>query len=60
VGAERAEFIFFSLRGRLEAMRALGGEIVERAVYYPEDDQFLLDRTPTVDHWEVAAYEGVR
>ncbi|MGH2825820.1 MAG: hypothetical protein ACRDKF_02480 [Actinomycetota bacterium] len=50
MGAERAEFIFFWLRDCLEAIRALAGEIVERAVYYPEDDQFLLrsdaDRGP--------------
>jgi hypothetical protein len=30
------------------------GPDVERAVFYPEDDRFLVDRDETVAHYEVA------
>jgi heme-degrading monooxygenase HmoA len=39
------------------AVRAFAGDDIERAVYYPEDDEFLLEKTPIVEHYEVA-FEG--
>lgn len=39
----------------LDTIRAFAGEDIARAVYYPEDDRFLIDRPVTVDHLEVAA-----
>jgi hypothetical protein len=38
----------------LDVIRGFAGEDYERARYYPEDDRFLLDRPPNVDHFRVA------
>ena len=37
----------------LEAIRRFAGDDVERAKSYPEDDGFLLEFEPTVQHYEV-------
>jgi hypothetical protein len=42
----------------LEVIKDFAGEDYERAVYYPEDDRFLLDRPPGVDHFRVADGSG--
>jgi hypothetical protein len=42
----------------LEAIRAFAGEDYARARYYPDDDRFLLDRPPNVDHFDVAEGSG--
>ena len=42
----------------LEVIKAFAGEDYERARYYPEDDRFLLDRPPGVDHFRVADGSG--
>jgi hypothetical protein len=31
---------------------------MEAAVFYPEDDEYLVDRETTVSHFEVAAQVG--
>jgi heme-degrading monooxygenase HmoA len=51
----RAEFVLISLWDSMEAIRAFAGDDVERAVYYPEDTQYLLELEPHVTHYEVAA-----
>ena len=38
----------------LDVIKGFAGEDYERARYYPEDDRFLLDRPPNVDHFRVA------
>jgi heme-degrading monooxygenase HmoA len=50
---EEAEFMLISLWESLEAVRRFAGDDVERAVYYPEDKDFLLAFEPTVVHYEV-------
>ncbi len=50
---ERAEFMLVSLWGSMDAVRAFAGPNPERAVYYPEDDRFHLEKTPNVLHYEV-------
>ncbi|WP_368911856.1 antibiotic biosynthesis monooxygenase [Taklimakanibacter deserti] len=37
----------------MEAIKAFAGDQPEIAVYYPEDDHFLVDRPPHVDHYRV-------
>lgn len=37
------------------AIRAFAGEDAEKARYYPEDTDFLLELEPTVTHYEVEA-----
>ncbi|MDW6026370.1 hypothetical protein SAZ10_31880 [Mesorhizobium sp. BAC0120] len=39
----------------MEAVRSFAGDNPERAVYYPEDDRFLLDRPEFVEHHRVFA-----
>ena len=38
-----------------DAIRRFAGPHPEKAVYYPEDDRFLLGKEPNVAHYEVAA-----
>jgi heme-degrading monooxygenase HmoA len=49
----RTEFVTFTLWASLDAVKGFAGEDFERAVYYPEDDRFLIEREPTVAHFEV-------
>lgn len=49
----RAEFILVSFWESLDAVRNFAGENIERAVYYPEDEQYLLAIEPEVEHYEV-------
>ena len=50
---EVAEFLVVSYWESMEAIRGFAGEDAATAVYYPEDDRFLLEREPTVAHYEV-------
>lgn len=49
----RAEFFLVTLWESAEAIRRFAGEEPERAVFYPEDDRFLIERDEHVDHYEV-------
>ncbi len=48
-----AEFVLVTFWESYEAIRAFAGDDFERAVYYPEDDSFLLYREPKVEHYDV-------
>ncbi len=50
---ERTEFVTLTLWESLDAVRGFAGDDVERAVFYPEDDRFLVERETTVAHFEV-------
>lgn len=50
---DEVEFLVVSLWDSLEAVRAFAGERPETAVYYPEDERFLLNLEPEVRHYEV-------
>jgi heme-degrading monooxygenase HmoA len=52
---DRTEFITFSLWESVDAVKGFAGEDYEAAVYYPEDERFLIEREDTVKHYEVAA-----
>ena len=47
-------FLFVSFWDSMDAIRAFAGEDVERAHYYPEDRDYLLELEPTVTHYEVS------
>ena len=49
----RAEFLLVSLWDSEQAIRNFAGDDVEQAVFYPEDEQFLVDRDLRVTHYEV-------
>jgi hypothetical protein len=48
-----AEFGVMYLRDSLDDVKAFAGEDVDAAHYYPEDERFLLELTPRVNHFEV-------
>jgi len=50
---ERAHFLTVSFWESLEVIKAFAGSDPERARYYPEDERFLLDFEPNVEHYEV-------
>lgn len=50
---DRCEFVTVSVWDRLDDIRGFAGDDVERAVFYPEDDAFLVERELTVRHWEL-------
>ena len=55
VVGERAEFVTMSLWDSLEAVRGFAGDDVEQAVFFPEDDRFLVERDLTVAHYQFEA-----
>jgi uncharacterized membrane protein/heme-degrading monooxygenase HmoA len=54
---DQAEFITVSLWDSWQAIQSFAGQDIEKAVFYPEDDRFLVERDLTVRHYEVAATE---
>jgi heme-degrading monooxygenase HmoA len=53
IDGERAEFIVLSLWESLDAIKAFAGDDVDKAVFYAEDDAFLVEREWTCLHYEV-------
>jgi heme-degrading monooxygenase HmoA len=49
----RAEFVTISFWEDEAAIVRFAGEDIERAVFYPEDDRYLIDRDLTVAHYNV-------
>jgi heme-degrading monooxygenase HmoA len=58
VAEGRAEFFLVSLWESLEAVRRFAGEDEGRAVFYPEDDRYLVGRDLHVDHFELVYAAG--
>jgi heme-degrading monooxygenase HmoA len=50
---QTAHFLLVSFWESFEAIRAFAGDDVERARYYPEDANYLLEMEPKVQHYEV-------
>ena len=50
----RTHFLLVSLWDSWDAVRAFAGDDVERARYYPADEEYLLEMEPRVTHYEVA------
>lgn len=46
-------FITLTFWDSLESIRAFAGDDLEKAKYYPEDADFLLEYEPRVVHYEV-------
>ena len=53
VDAERAEFVLVTLWESEDAIRRFAGDDIGRAVFYPEDAHFLIERGERVTHYEV-------
>ena len=52
------EVVTFSFWASRDAIHGFAGDDIERAVYYPEDDRYLLDHEPPVTHFEVVGAAG--
>ncbi|HEY7629274.1 MAG TPA: hypothetical protein VH817_01150 [Thermoleophilaceae bacterium] len=50
---DKTEFVMFTLWESLDAVKGFAGEDYETAVFYPEDDRYLVERDPTSAHYEV-------
>jgi heme-degrading monooxygenase HmoA len=49
-----AEFVFVSFWDSLASIRGFAGDAIDKAVFYPRDQEFLIDRESTVRHYDVA------
>ena len=49
----RAEFLLVSLWESEDAIRQFAGDDIDKAVFYPEDERFLVERDDHVSHYEV-------
>ena len=49
----RTEFLTISLWDSLESIAGFAGDDIDQAVFYPEDDEYLVDRETTVSHFVV-------
>lgn len=56
MAGDKAEFLLVTLWESEEAIRRFAGEDIERAVFYPEDDRFLIERDEHVNHFEVVRW----
>ena len=54
MGDGRTELITLSWWSSLDDIRAFAGDDIELAKYYPEDDEYLVDRETRVQHFDVA------
>ena len=50
---DRTEFITYSLWESYDAIRGFAGDDIEAAVYYPEDERYLIERDATVRHYAI-------
>ena len=53
----RTEIVTLSFWESRDAIHGFAGDDIEQAVFYPEDDRYLVDRETTVTHYEVAVTE---
>lgn len=55
LGDGRTEVVTLSWWESLDSIKGFAGADISRAVYYPEDEGYLLDQDPTVTHYTVSA-----
>ncbi|MBD0280625.1 MAG: antibiotic biosynthesis monooxygenase [Thermoleophilaceae bacterium] len=53
---DRCEFLVLSLWDSIDAVKAFAGEDYETAMFYPEDERFLIERDEKSSHWDVATH----
>lgn len=50
---DKTEFVMFTLWDSMDAIISFAGGRPELAVFYPEDERFLVERDQIVTHYEV-------
>jgi heme-degrading monooxygenase HmoA len=58
IDGDRAEVLTISFWESLDVVRGFAGDDIERAVFYPEDDRYLVERDLTAKHYVVAPTSG--
>jgi heme-degrading monooxygenase HmoA len=56
---DREEFVTISLWDSLEVVKGFAGDDIEKAVFYPEDEAFLVNREWTAAHFEWVTGRGL-
>jgi heme-degrading monooxygenase HmoA len=56
IEGDRCEIVTLSLWESLDAVRGFTGDDSERAVFYPEDDRYLVERDTRVSHYDAYEY----
>ena len=54
---DRTEIVTLSFWDSRQAIEGFAGTDIDKAVFYPEDDRFLIERELKVAHYEVADAE---
>lgn len=54
----RAELVLLTLWESETAIREFAGDDIQRAVFYSEDDRFLVERDDRARHYEIAFASG--
>lgn len=54
----RAELLLLTLWESEEAIRRFAGDDISQAVFFPEDEQYLVERDDRVSHFDVVFQEG--
>jgi heme-degrading monooxygenase HmoA len=57
---DRTEFLALTFWASLDAIRGFAGKEIDTAVFYPEDDRYLVERDTTVSHYEARDLAGPR
>jgi heme-degrading monooxygenase HmoA len=57
IEGERAEFALLTIWDSWDAVRRFAGDDPGRAVFYPEDDRYLVARDDRVTHFEVVDHQ---
>jgi heme-degrading monooxygenase HmoA len=55
IDGDRAEILTLSFWDSLEAIHGFAGDNIEQAVFYSEDDRYLVERDLTARHYVVGA-----
>ena len=55
---EQTHFLLLTLWDSLEAIVEFAGEDIEKARYYPDDKDYLIELEPNVVHYEVVMQPG--
>jgi heme-degrading monooxygenase HmoA len=55
----RAELLLLTLWESEEAIRRFAGDDIGKAVFYPEDERFLVEKEDRVSHFDVVFEAGV-
>ena len=50
---DRTEFLTISFWESRDAIVAFAGEDIDQAVFYPEDDRYLVERETSVKHFRI-------